>query len=259
VQVDVERWDDRSVDWSSFDLVLIRSPWDYTDHLLAFLDWLERVDRVARLCNPLAPMQWSIDKHYLGGLAEDGVPVIPTEYVEVGAEARFVHDAWVVKPVVGAGAEDVAIFRRGDDESAHAHVGRLHQRGIAAMVQPLLPSVARDGEWPMVFFGGRFSHCANKRVQLPDPDGPAPFFAPERNTPWVATAEQIEAAQRCIDAVGRRFGTLTYARVDLVRGEDDAYLVLEVELVEPSLFLPEGGEPAIANLVAAVLSVLRSD
>lgn len=254
MRVDVECWDAPDVDWSVFDLVLIRSPWDYTDRLPEFLEWLGRVDEVTTLRNPLGPMRWSTDKHYLGELAAAGVPVIATQYVEVGGAAQLSGAAWVIKPVVGAGAQDVAIFRAGEDASAHAHVQRIHQRGVAAMVQPLLSSVAADGEWPMVFFGGRFSHCANKRVHLPDPNGPAPFFAPESNRPWTATADQVEAAQRCMDEVQARCGALTYARVDLVRGDDGRYLVLEVELVEPSLFLPEGGQVAVDNLVATVVA-----
>lgn len=253
--VDLAVWDDPAVDWSDFDLVLLRSPWDYTDRLTEFLDWLERVDRATTLRNPLGPVRWSMDKHYLVELARAGVPIIPTAFVEVGERASLAHEAWVVKPVVGAGAQDVAIFRRGQEAAAHAHVLRIHQRGVAAMVQPLLRSVAVDGEWPMVFFGGHFSHCASKRVHLPNPDDPAPFFAPEQNAPWSATPEQVDAAQRCMDTIAERFGALTYARVDLVRDDNGKFVVLEVELAEPSLFLPEGGPAAVDNLVRAILEV----
>jgi glutathione synthase/RimK-type ligase-like ATP-grasp enzyme len=253
VRVDVVEWDNGAVEWTSYDVVLVRSTWDYTERLEEFVTWLQRVDGLTVLRNPIAPMRWSADKHYLAELADAGVPVIPTLYVAPGERVVSPVGDVVVKPTIGAGAQDVALFRAGDDTAVATHVERIHRRGVSAMVQPLLPSVARTGEWPMVFLGGRFSHSANKHVQLPDPDGPAPFFAPERNRPWEATLEQRQVAEHCMAAVEQRFGSLTYARVDLVRDDDDRYLVLEVELVEPSLFLPEGGPGAVANLVRAVL------
>ncbi len=254
VHVSVVNWDDPTVDWSAFDRVVIRSPWDYQDRPDDFLRWVRSVESQTELRNPVAPMQWSLDKHYLRELAEAGVAVIPTEFVEPGTALGALDAPCVIKPSVGAGSRDVAVFHPGEDNLARQHVARLHERQVSALVQPLLASVAADGEWPMVFFNGSFSHTASKRVHLPDPSASGELFAIESNQPFTASAEQIEAAERAMQHVQRRFGTLTYGRVDLVRDDDGRYLVLEVELVEPSLFLPEGGAAAVLRCAAALIA-----
>ena len=252
--VDVVDWDDPHADWSGYDRVVLRSPWDYQERLIEFLAWLTDVERVTDLRNPLAPIGWSIDKRYLADLAAEGVPITPTRFVEPGAKPTFDGPSWIVKPAVGAGSRDVVMFRAGDEQAAEAHVARLHARGVTALVQPVLDSVAVDGEWPMVFFDGRFSHSANKRVRLGGTEGLDELFARETNVPHVATDEQIRVAEQAMAVVERRFGELTYARIDLVRDDAGNYCVLEVELVEPSLMLPEGGDGAVERLTRALLS-----
>lgn len=254
VAVSVVDWDDDAVEWQTFDRAVIRSPWDYQDRAEDFLRWMTRVEHLTDLRNPVAPMRWSLDKRYLRELSGAGVPVIPTDVIEPGGAPRFPDVAWVVKPSVGAGSRDVVEYRPGQEEQAAVHVAGLHRRGVAALVQPLLESVARDGEWPMVFFGGRFSHTASKRVSLPDPSRTGELFATESNQPCVATPDQIAVAEQVMAYVHSRFGVLTYARVDLVRNDDGDYLVLEVELVEPSLFLPEGGPDSVRRCAEALLA-----
>jgi hypothetical protein len=130
--------------------------------------------------------------------------------------------------------------------------GPLHERGQVVLVQPLLTSVARDGEWPLVFLGGEFSHAANKRVVLPQAAHVEDLFAAEVVADHVATAEEVEAAAATVHWVSERLGTPTYARVDLVRDDAGRCCVLEVELVEPSLFLPYA-DPAAADRLAEAL------
>jgi len=154
---------------------------------------------------------------------------------------------------VGAGSRDAAWYGPDERDSATEHVARLHAAEQTVLVQPMLASVARDGEWPMVFFGGTFSHAACKRVNLPRAGAIDSLFAAEQNTAHVATAEQIGAATAAVDAVSRRLGTPTYARVDLVRDDDGRYRVLEVELVEPSLFLPFADAAAVDRLAEALV------
>jgi len=132
-------------------------------------------------------------------------------------------------------------------------VARLHDAGQVVLVQPFLRSIPEEGEWPMVFLDGRFSHAANKRVALPQAGTVDDLFAPETNTAHVATATQIEVAQAAVDLVSARLGTPTYARVDLVRDDTGGFCVLELELVEPSLFLAYA-EPSAAERFAAVLA-----
>jgi len=253
VSVEVVDWDDRAVDWSRFDRVVLRSAWDYPQRLDEFSTWLDAVDGETDLVNPPALVRWSLDKQYLAELAEAGVPITPTVFVPPGSPATLPPGGVVVKPAVGAGSVDAASYGADQHEEATVHVARLHAAGQVVLVQPFLRSIPEEGEWPMVFLDGRFSHAANKRVALPQAGTVDDLFAPETNTAHVATAAQIEVAQAAVDLVSDRLGTPTYARVDLVRDDTGGFCVLELELVEPSLFLAYA-EPAAAERFAAVLA-----
>lgn len=254
LDVDVVDWDDEDVEWASYDRAVLRSTWDYAERLGDFLVWLESVDAVTDLRNPLPMVRWSLDKHYLADLADAGIPVPPTAFVEPDGAAALPADAVVVKPSVGAGSRDAASYGAADADRALAHIDRLHARGVAALVQPLLASVAIEGEWPLVFFEGRYSHAARKRVELPRAGAVEDLFAEESSEPHVPDHGQLAVAQAAVDLVTARFGPPTYARVDIVRDADDSPCVLEVELVEPSLFLPEAEPDALGRLVRAFTS-----
>jgi len=253
VSVDVVDWDDAAVDWSVFDRVVLRSAWDYPQRLDEFSTWLDAVAAVTDLVNPPALVRWSLDKQYLGELAAVGVPITPTDFVPPGSPATLPPGGVVVKPSVGAGSVDAASYVADQHDEARAHVARLHAAGQVALVQPFLRSIPEEGEWPMVFLDGRFSHAANKRVVLPQAGTVDDLFAPETNAAHVATAAQVEVAQAAVDLLTERLGTPTYARVDLVRDDAGGFCVLELELVEPSLFLAHA-EPAAAERFAAVLA-----
>jgi glutathione synthase/RimK-type ligase-like ATP-grasp enzyme len=254
VAVEVLDWGDPDVDWASFDRVLLRSTWDYTERPAGFLDWLAAVDAVADLRNPLPMVRWSLDKHYLAELEAAGVPTTPTTYVEPGDRPVLPAGELVVKPAVGAGGRDAASYAEDQVDLALAHVDRLLADGRSVLLQPLLASVPVEGEWPLVFLGGTYSHAASKRVELPRAGLVPGLYAGETLALHVADPAQVAVAQAAVDVVVARFGTPTYARVDLVRGDDGRPMVLEVELVEPSLFLSQAGAEAPARLVAAVLA-----
>ncbi|WP_051704479.1 RimK family alpha-L-glutamate ligase [Glycomyces sp. NRRL B-16210] len=253
VAVEVLDWDDPAADWSGFDRVVLRSAWDYPQRLPEFLRWLDEVDAVSELVNPPATVRWSLDKRYLAELERAGIPVTPTVYVPPGSAATFPDGGFVVKPAVGAGSREVASYASDQHEAAIAHVARLHASGQVVLVQPFLESIAVEGEWPLVFFNGRFSHAASKRVAVPQAGTVDDLFAEETNAAHTATAAQIEVAQVAVDFVAERFGTPVYARVDLVRDDEGRFCVLEVELNEPSLFLPQADAAAVTRLVAALV------
>ena len=253
VSVEVVDWDDPGVDWAGFDRVVLRSAWDYPERLPEFLSWLDHVAGVSDLVNPPATVRWSLDKQYLAQLAGAGVPITPTTYVAPGAEALFPDGDFVVKPAVGAGSRDAASYGPDQHEVAAAHVARLHAGGKVVLVQPFLASVATEGEWPLVFLDGLFSHAASKQVALPRAGVVDDLFAAETTAPHVATADQVAVARAAVDLVSSRLGTPTYARVDLVRDDAGGYCVLEVELVEPSLFLPYADAAAAERLAAALV------
>lgn len=218
-----------------------------------FLTWLDAVAEVSDVVNSPETVRWNLDKQYLTELAEAGVPITPTTFVTPGTPPQFPSGDFVVKPAVGAGSRDAASYGPDDHATAFEHVARLHSAGQVVLIQPFVSSVAAEGEWPMVFFGGEFSHAASKRVQLPRAGSITDLFAAEVNAPHTASLAQVAVAQAAIDVVASRLGTPRYARVDLVRGDRQEYQVLEVELIEPSLFLPQAGEEA-AHRLARVLT-----
>jgi glutathione synthase/RimK-type ligase-like ATP-grasp enzyme len=253
VDVDVVDWDDPRARWPDYDRVVLRSAWDYARRLPEFLAWVDAVSAVSELVNPPATVRWNLDKRYLAALAGDGVPITPTVFVEPGRAAEFPPGRFVVKPAVGAGSRDAAWYGPDEHDGADAHVARLHAAGQTVLVQPLLASVARDGEWPMVFFDGTFSHAAGKRVQLPRARTVQTLYAAETTTPHTADPDQVATATAAVDAVSARLGTPAYARVDLVRDDDGGYRVLELELIEPSLFLPHADPDAPDRLAQALV------
>ena len=250
-EVDVVEWDDPRVPWDRYDRVVLRSTWNYARRIGAFRDWLAAVSQVTDLRNPLPMVLWSLDKHYLADLDRGGVPITPTTFAEPGQTPAFPEGEFVVKPAVGAGSRDAASYGSDDHALALAHVERLN---AGVLIQPLLKSVAVQGEWPLVFLAGQYSHAASKRVSLPRAGLVEGLFAIESNTPYTADAEQIAVAQHAVDLVTRRFGVPLYARVDLVRDDAGNSCVLELELVEPSLFLPQ----APAGVVGHLARVLQS-
>jgi glutathione synthase/RimK-type ligase-like ATP-grasp enzyme len=247
--VDLVRWDD-DVDWMSYDLAVVRSCWDYAWRLEEFLGWAASVPR---LRNDFALLRWNIDKTYLRDLERAGLPVVPTVWDPARAEELPDAGEWVVKPSVSAGSRDTA--RWPDPAAALAHVAELTGRGRTAMVQPYLDSVDDAGETAMLFLGGRFSHAVRKGPLLARGEG----IRQDRDSrgdlrPVLPTPAQRATAQSVFATVGDLVpGTAVplYARIDLVDDADGNPVVLELELTEPSLFLPQAHDAA-ANLVRAV-------
>jgi hypothetical protein len=247
-------WDDPSVDWTTFDLVVVRSTWDYTGRRAAFLDWAASLRAVA---NPADVLAWNTDKRYLGDLAAAGVRVVETTWCGPGEAADLPADGEVViKPSIGAGSVDAGRYDLSDAEQrglAAAHVTRLQDRGATAMIQPYLGAVDEAGETAMLFFGGRFSHAIGKAALLTGPDaGVEGLFRQEEITPRTPTEQELALAETALKAVPGGADRLTYARVDVLPGDDGSPILLELELCEPSLFLEHDTDAAgrLADAVA---------
>jgi len=261
VDVRVADWDDASVDWKACDVALLRSTWDYSMRLAEFLAWSERVSRLTRLLNPLPVVRWNIDKHYLAELARAAVPTVPSEFVEpgqdpVGALTRFISQyptaELVVKPAVGSGSRDAQRHGRDDQSAITTHLMRLLDAGRSALLQPYLDRVDDHGETALIYFAGRFSHAIRKGALLRTGEIPTDqLFAAETIEPRVPSDEELHVGELAVQAIP--FGTLLYARVDLIRDEADAPCVLELELTEPSTFLLHASGAA-ERFAAAILA-----
>ena len=234
------------VDWrapldviGAFPLVLIGSPWDYTDAKEEFLAVLGALQGAGvMLCNPLEVVRWNADKRYLQDLAARGVATIPTLWPETPGEqdilAAFDHfgcDRVVAKRRVGAGAEGQVSFTRGNPEIAG---WRMDQ---PAMIQPFLPAITHEGELSFIFIDGAFSHAAVKRARAGDYRIQSVYGGTE--TPITPTAADRAAAQAAMDALPFARAPL-YARIDMLRLPDGALALIEAELIEPYLYPPPG-------------------
>jgi O-ureido-D-serine cyclo-ligase len=262
---DVVDWDDPEVDWTRFDLALLRSAWDYAERRSQFLAWVERTAAHTLLLNPPPVVRWNSDKHYLRDLARGGVPVVPTTFVDPGSEPRAVLQEFlareaaaevVAKPAVGAGSRDARRHARGASGEILAHLQPLLAAGRSMMLQPYLEGVDREGETALVFIEGRFSHAIRKGPLLPaGAPATAALFAPEEITPRQPGADEIAVAESAVARVP--FGRLLYARVDLIRDAGGQPRVLELELAEPSLFIAYANHAA-SLFAAAALARLAS-
>lgn len=248
-------WDDPAVDWSQFDLALLRSTWDYVDRSEQFLAWCDRCASLTRLLNPPPVLRWNTDKHYLLDLARAGVPVVPVRFVEPSEDGELaleeflggtaaglsagracVFDEFVVKPAIGAGSRDAARYGRDEADAARDHLRRLLGADRGVMLQPYLDRVEHAGETALLYFGGEYSHAIRKgpllRRGAPLVEG---LFAPEDIRPRQPTAAERAVAAAAYAAIP--FDPPVYARIDLLQDEQGAPVVLELELTEPSLFL----------------------
>jgi hypothetical protein len=243
-------WDDPGVDWSTYDAVVVRSCWDYTERRDAFLAWAAQVPRLLNSADVLA---WNTDKVYLRELADAGVPVIDTRWdVRTGGDLADAEE-WVVKPSISGGSRDTARWSSPGD--VYAHSEELIAAGRTAMVQPYMESVDTDGETALIFLGGRFSHAIRKGPLLERGEGVRQDRdSREVISPRAPTAAQLDVAEQVLAAVptsldGSDF--LAYARVDLVTDADGTSRLIELELTEPSLFL-DHAEHGAEQLVDAV-------
>lgn len=252
-------WDDAAVDWSTFDLVLLRSAWDYVPRLAEFLAWCDRVAAVTRLLNPPALVRLNTDKHYLADLAARGLATVPSFFLEPGRHVAadlqdivsgLPSEEFVVKPAVGAGSKDAQRYRRRQINTATRHADVLLQDRRSVLVQPYLDQVDSAGETALIFLDGEFSHAIRKGPLLRLDEGPTEkLFAPEEITARVPTSDELALATRVVAAIPG--GAPLYARVDLLRAADGSPCVLELELTEPSLFFPYSPGSAARYVAAA--------
>jgi glutathione synthase/RimK-type ligase-like ATP-grasp enzyme len=244
-------WSDPAVDWSSFDAIVIRSTWDYFLRAREWADWLDRVETAGvPMLNPLKVVRWNSHKSYLEQLAGAGVPVVdtvmtrgsaPVDLADLMAGAGW-EDA-IVKPAIDGGA--ARLFRVSDVHDAQARFDELTAAGDV-LVQPFLPSIETEGELSLFYFGGELSHTVVKRPKEGDIR-----VQPQHGGAYSAvgpTSEGIHVAERVFDAIE---ADLLYARVDLVRATDGTLQLIELEVIEPLLFL-EVDEMAPGRLVDAL-------
>lgn len=224
-----------SLDWSLFDLVVIRTPWDYFLHLEEFLSWVEDVEKVTRVLNSSRILRWNSHKKYLKELSSFGVPTVPTVWVTKNQQCADLIDSieWpivVVKPAVSIGAIG-ALKGHSQNNLVKQHLEEEVKKGDV-MIQPFLESVADFGELSLVYFNGVYSHSILKKPQQGD------YRVQDAYGGTNAVYEPEIEAQKIGDQVLSYLPDFSlYARVDLVKYQNQ-WLLMELEAIEPELFLP---------------------
>ena len=230
-------------DWSRFEAVVIRTPWDYQRAPGAFLEVLAQIEASgARLANPLEVVRWNLDKTYLRDLGARGVPVVPTVWGEgltpeaLGGLFGDLGREIVVKPTVGANADDA--FRLAPDADASGALAAFAGRPF--MAQPFVRSVVDEGEFSLFYFDGAYSHAILKTP------APRDFRVQEEHGGTIRAVEPAPALRAAAEAALEAApGALLYARPDLVRMPDGSWALMELELIEPSLYFPyDAASPA---------------
>ncbi len=231
-------WSRAREDWAWYRCAVFRTTWDYFDRFAEFTAWLDRVEGQTRLCNPASIIRWNMDKHYLADLERRGIPVVRSRFVERGSQLRLgallEETGWVeavIKPCVSGAARHTYRLNRGNCDQLDGVIQPL----LAAesfLFQPFEPAIMATGEDSLMVFGGRYSHAVRKvakagdfRVQ-DDHGGTVGPYQPAR--------EQIELAERAIAACDP---LPVYGRVDMIQDSRGGYAIMELELIEPELWL----------------------
>jgi len=231
-------WDDENVAWANFSCVVIRSCWDYHRKPKEFLAWLDLLEQNnVNVWNPVAALRGNMRKTYLQDLQARGVAVVPTEFLNRGDDAALAdilaRRNWksvVVKPDISASSFQTRLVARENAGTAQNYFRELlNSSGV--MVQPFLPEVAMSGEWSFVFIDGEFSHAALKRPKAGDFRVQDDFGGSQ-----VLRTPPPSLLQNAVSIAERIPKPWLYARVDGVE-LDGVFTLMELELIEPSLFL----------------------
>ncbi|PHS22528.1 MAG: hypothetical protein COA85_11295 [Robiginitomaculum sp.] len=254
LRIDEVIWDDPAIDWAGFDAALVGTTWDYPQKRDLFFEKLAHIDAQTALFNPLALMQWNLDKAYLADLANKGVPSIPAIWADA-ADAHSITSAFdalqadeiVIKPRIGANAWRQARLKR---EEALPDPQDLPPD--ACFIQPFLPGIAKYGEISMLYYDGRFSHGVRKIPGRGDYRVQSGYGG--REVDHHPDVQECAVAKAAIAALPH---LPLYARIDLVRDTSNQPVIMEVELIEPYHY-PEQGEGFARPLLDGLLAALHS-
>ncbi|AWG24848.1 ATP-grasp domain-containing protein [Flavobacterium kingsejongi] len=249
-------WNDPAADWKKYDLALLKSPWDYFDYIHDFYQWLEMLEsNNIRLLNPSAVLKWNADKHYLQDIQSAGLPITESHFIPKGTAVLlhyyfklFNANAFIIKPCISGGSKNTYKVTPKNATELNSKIKTLLTLEDF-IIQPFLPEIEKEGEWSFVFFNGKFSHALIKKAKQND-FRVQPAFGGTIH-PQTPSSKLLKDTQRYIDQFAPN---CLYARVDGVL-VDNTFILMELELIEPFLFLnthPENYEhyyQALAELI----------
>lgn len=240
-------WRNRQVDWDQFDVAIIRSPWDYQQDPETFFEVLKEIDRSsAVLENNLDLVEWNLDKTYLRELEEQGIEIVPSLWRNSFDQREWNDfftdlsaDEIIIKPTISAGAENTyRIFKDNGKQYIEQLASTFSNRSF--IIQPFMPNIVREGEFSIFYFGDTYSHTILKTPKKDD------FRVQEEHG---GRLKKVEPEEQLL-AIGDQILELIdpdplYTRIDLVRTDSNTFALMELELIEPSLYFnmdPESPE-----------------
>lgn len=237
-QVETVAWRSH-VDWNDFDAVYICAPWDYPEYARQFLDVLECIDASrALLINDLALVRWTLEKTYLRDVEQRGSAIVPSTWYD-GFESVNTADLFaehqseqiVIKPTIGANAQDTFVLKKPVGAEQLRELRQVFA-SRAFLVQPFIENIQSEGECSLFFFSGEYSHAIQKTPKAGD------FRVQEEHGADIKPVRPPPALLETANALFARIEPLpTYGRGDWVRDAEDEFLLMELELIEPSLYL----------------------
>ncbi len=231
-------WSNPTVEWSRYDAVLLKSPWDYFDRVEEFYHWLDELERAGvRLLNPAAVVRWNANKRYLLDMERAGIRIVPTRLLPRGEAVdaaalleEMGQEQVVVKPAVSGGAKNTFILTRQETAVRQPQLTELVQHEDF-LAQPFQSRIQEEGEWSLLYFGGEYSHCVLKTPKSGD------FRVQHYLGGGIAPREAPAHLRAAADRIVREFAPgCLYARVDGL-DQDGELLLMELELIEPFLYL----------------------
>jgi glutathione synthase/RimK-type ligase-like ATP-grasp enzyme len=229
-----------AVKWQDYGGVVIRTTWDYQNHLTRFLRVLQEIETQTRLANPLEIVKWNADKKiYLQDIEKRGGRIVPTIWGDSKIDSRqvkawfeqFQTDEMVIKPTIGANAQHAFRLQRGGVDA-----GKLSEvfEKRSYMVQPFMRGIVEEGEFSLFYFNGEYSHAILKTPK------PSDFRAQEEHGGIIQAAKPAPKLLATGTKIMQYISpTPLYARADFVRTDDGEFAVVELELIEPSMYLRE--------------------
>ncbi len=239
-------WDNPDFDWTLTKMVLFRSTWDYFERFKEFFNWLDLINTKTRLINSFNLINWNIDKHYLQDLQNNGVSIVDTYFIETGDERilKNIYDTcgWknaILKPAIAGAARHTYRLDR-SNINAHQDIFNKLIKEEALLLQPFQESILTKGEVSYMVFGGKFSHAILKQAKAGDFRVQDDFGGSVHD--YKVTKAEIEFCENVIAACPE---LPIYARVDAMWDEQNNFLVSEVEMIEPELWLRNRPEAAV--------------
>ncbi|MES2653816.1 MAG: hypothetical protein V4663_18910 [Bacteroidota bacterium] len=251
-------WNNPNVVWEEYDLAIIKSPWDYFNLIEDFYQWLNDLEvKNIKLLNPIATVKWNADKHYLQDIEDAGLRIAKCIFLEKGKQVKLKEyfeklnaKKLIVKPAVSGGSKNTFKITSENVEEVNHQLNTL-LIGEDFILQPFLKEIEENGEWSLLFFGGKFSHALLKKAKTGDFRVQHVFGGTVH--PQEPSKELIATAQQYVDQFAKN---CLYARVDGVI-VDGHFLLMELELIEPFLFLDTNKE-SLANYYQALKKLLDS-